>query len=272
MSGMPGVEGGGGTSDRYPERPSGDGAGGPARREPRWGLGDAAAGFLVGFLVASLAVAVWAAAANVPRNAGAAEQTFGVVVAGLLGLWVGLAGSPVLASRLKGSGRLSIDFGLSIRPLTDVPIGVAVGLASQLLLVPVLYLPLHPFVRDLDQRLGQPARQLTGSSTGAGFVVIAVLVCVGAPLVEELYFRGLLLRSLDKRLASLGRVAAPVLSVAVSAVAFGLAHAQSLQLLGLVALGVVLGAMAERFGRLGPGIVAHATFNTVAVVSIALSR
>ena len=45
-----------------------------------------------------------------------------------------------------------------------------------------------------------------------------------------------------------------------------------LQLPALILFGVVLGVLAERTGRLGPGIVAHATFNAVTVISLTVRR
>jgi membrane protease YdiL (CAAX protease family) len=84
---------------------------------------------------------------------------------------------------------------------------------------------------------------------------------VGAPVVEELFFRGLVLRSL------LPLAPAPV-AVVASGVLFGLAHWQGVQFPGLAVFGVVLGVLAYRTGRLTPGIGAHAAFNAVAVLSV----
>jgi membrane protease YdiL (CAAX protease family) len=53
-----------------------------------------------------------------------------------------------------------------------------------------------------------------------------------------------------------------------SAVAFGLAHFELLQLAALILFGLVLALLAERTGRLGPGIVAHATFNAATVLTL----
>lgn len=239
----------------------------------RWGLGDALLGFVVGVITSSLAVVIWVSATG-ERTTSSSTSTVGATVFSLVGLWVGLAGAPVLASRLKGTKQLAVDFGLRLKLWPDVPLGVAVGLGSQLILLPVLYIPVRVLVPHLDQQLGQPAQHLTGGAGGGGLVVLGIFVVLGAPLVEELFFRGLLLRSLEKTkvLASLGRRACPTIAVLISAVAFGLAHLEVLQLLGLTAFGVVLGVLAERWRRLGPGIVAHATFNAVTVLVLAFSR
>jgi membrane protease YdiL (CAAX protease family) len=239
-------------------------------RPPRWGLGDALAGYVVGYLALALAVGIWARASGLRPHGGTYPLTPGVEVAQLLGLWLGLAGAPLVACRLKGSGRMREDFGLALSPWPDLAVGALAGLGSQWVLVPLVYLPIRPLVPGLDRRLGAPAHQLVGSASGAGLVLVALLVCVGAPVVEELFFRGLLLRALERRLGGLR--AGPALSVGASAVLFALAHYEALQLAGLLAFGVVLALLARGFGRLGPGIVAHACFNAVTVVSVVRAR
>ena len=82
-----------------------------------------------------------------------------------------------------------------------------------------------------------------------------------APFVEELYFRGLLMRALWGRM---GRLAAVVLA----AVLFGLAHVQLLQLPALVAFGLVAGILAASTRRLAPAMWAHAAFNGFTVVQL----
>lgn len=245
----------------------------PPPTQGRWGLGDAVVGFVVGIISSFIAVAIWVAVSGSSVTS-TSTTSVGVSVAGLVGLWVGLAGAPVLASRLKGAGHLAVDFGFRLRLWPDVPLGIGVGLGSQLILLPVLYIPLRVLVPHLDQQLGQPAQHLTGGANTGGLVLLGIFVVIGAPMVEELFFRGLLLRSLEKTkgLASLGRRATPTVAVLISAVAFGVAHFELLQLLGLVAFGVILGVLAERWRRLGPGIFAHASFNAVTVIVLALAR
>ena len=245
-----------------------------------FGVPEALAGLAAGFVLATLFVSALGALSGHPgRTSGVGSD-----VASLAGLWCGLAGAAVVASRRARSlvpaasqpspglgltGMLASDYGLSIRPWPDVPLGIAVGLVSQYALVPLFELPLLPFVPHLFQRLGQPAVSLTSDARGAGLVLLGVLVCLGSPLVEELYFRGLLLRGLAGKLAPLGSRIGPVLAVGISGIVFGLVHFEALQLLALAGFGTVLGTLAWRTGRLGPGAVAHMAFNTAAFVSVA---
>jgi membrane protease YdiL (CAAX protease family) len=236
-----------------------------------FGLGAALVGFAAGVACGTIAVSIYATESGHPGH----PATFGANVASLLGLWVGLVGAVLLASR-SGSGprrlaaRLAEDYGLALRPWPDLAIGVAVGLGAQYLLVPLLELPLLPFVPHLFDRLGEPARGLTGGADTVRLVALGLLVCLGSPIVEELFFRGLLLRGLLGVFRT--RRFAPALSVTLSAVAFGLAHFEALQLIGLTGFGLLLGLLAYRTGRLGPGIVAHVVFNTATFVSIALAH
>ena len=95
-------------------------------------------------------------------------------------------------------------------------------------------------------------------------VVSAVMMIVAAPVVEELFFRGLLLRALT---TSIG----PRVANTVQAGVFGLVHYTPEAGIGNVGLllvlassGFVFGWAANRYRSLGPGIVAHAIANAVA--------
>jgi membrane protease YdiL (CAAX protease family) len=186
-----------------------------------------------------------------------------VTVASLLGLWAGLGGGALYAARVRGSGSVARDLGLRVAGWADAAGGVAAGLASQYVMIPLLYLPFELGNPGLRHRLEQPAKQDVGAAHGAALAVVLVFLAVGAPVVEELFFRGLLQRALQQRIG-------PVGAIAGSSVVFGLAHFEALQLPALIAFGVVLGTLAYRTSRLGPGLFAHAAFNAVTVLTIGL--
>jgi hypothetical protein len=225
---------------------------------PRWGLGDAAVGLLVGWVATAVVVAIWAGASG-EKNA---NPTLGALAAGEAALWLGLLGAPIWASRTKGAGSLAKDFGFAFR-WTDAPLGLIAGLLCQYVLVWLVYLPLRQFVSQHD--LEAPVRQVTDNAHGVSYFILTVVVVVGAPIVEELFFRGLVLRSLQRRFGD-------AWAVVGSAVVFGVAHFELLQLPALVALGLVLGIMAVRTRRLGLGIFTHAGFNLVTMIALAVSR
>lgn len=226
----------------------------------RTGVAWAIAGFAAGIVTASLAAALAEAATGwSPRSS--APAPVAVTAADLVGLWVALVGAVVLFSRARGTGRVRDDFGVRFARW-DVPVGVAAGLACQYAVIPLLYLPFERLVPGLSTRLSQPAHSETGAAhTPAALVVLLLFLAVGAPLVEELYFRGLLLRSL-------AGWTNPVVGVVGSGLLFGLAHFEPLQFAGLAVVGMVFGVLAWRSGRLGPSIAAHSTFNAAAVLTV----
>lgn len=247
-----------------------------------FGIGEAVVGLLAGFLLSLVALSVY----DSVTHARAGQESYGATALSLFALWAGLLGAVILASRLhdsrSGEGahrpvvRAAVeDYGLRARLWPDVPLGLAVGVAAQLFLVPLLELPLLPFVPDLYHKLSRPAHSLLGPASSSGeaaLVFISLLICVGSPFVEEMFFRGLLLRGLLGRLRGLGPRLGPAISIVVSGLFFALVHFEPLQFLGLAGFGVVLGLLAWRTGRLGPSMVAHMAFNTTTVIAYVLVR
>lgn len=224
--------------------------------EPRWRVGWAFGGLAAGYFLAFLAVLVWTGVT------GRTDLSFGAIALTQVALWTGFLGAVVLAARRDGSGSVRRDFGLSTR-WRDAMVGVPVGLVCQLVVVPLLYLPFRELI-DVDD-LERPARELAEKAHGVGFVLLAVVLAVGAPIVEELFFRGLLLRSLSRRFGDRWGLAG-------SSVAFAAVHFQLLQFPALLVVGVVFGFLAQRYGRLGPSMSAHAAFNGIVVAALAISR
>ena len=228
------------------------------RGAPSWGLGDAAAGWLIGVLATAIVGAVWAGAS------GNTKLSIGALSVAEVALWVGLAGAPLWATRRKGTGDLGRDFGLRIQASDAV--AVPVGIVSQLILVPLIYLPIEWLSGHHD--VSKPAKEIIGGAHGGGqLALLTAVLVIGAPVVEELFFRGLVLRSIQRRLGASPR--ADLWAVVGSAVVFGLSHFELLQLPALIAFGLILGLLAVRSGRLGPGIWAHAAFNAVTVLLLA---
>ena len=96
-----------------------------------------------------------------------AEPPTWFVLSTLLGLWGGFLGAAVLASRLRGTKRLSVDVGLRFRWI-DL-LGIPIGIVGQYL-VALMYVPIRPHVHDFNQRFSAPAQRLTGGSHGAGLL------------------------------------------------------------------------------------------------------
>jgi membrane protease YdiL (CAAX protease family) len=240
--------------------PPGDADGGTVAAA-REGFAVAVFGFAAGLVLSAVTAAIAEAGTHYRVTEGAPLPVV-VTVADLLGLWVGLVGAAVWWSRTRGTGSLVTDYGCRIGAWWDVPVGAGVGLACQYWLIPVMYRPFEQVDRSLSRQLGQPTQRDVGAAHGSISVAVLLLaLAVGAPLVEELFFRGLLLRSLS-------RWTNPPVAVVATAILFGLAHFEKVQFAGLAVFGMILGLLARRSRRLAPSVAAHSAFNAVAVLSV----
>lgn len=213
----------------------------------------------LGLVGSSVGAAVWA---GVSRSA---KESFGLLVLSLVGLWAGYLATMVVVVRRRSDVRFTEATGLRVAGPGDVGLGLLAGLGSSLVMIPIVYavlLGLHVIHQHQLDKLADPAERLSNLASGPTFAVLFVLIGVGAPIVEELFFRGFLQPAVIRRLGPAG-------GIAITAVVFGAAHFEPLQFPALAAFGGVLGYLAWRTGRLGPGIVAHMAFNALTLVRLA---
>ncbi len=162
-----------------------------------------------------------------------------------------------LISTLKGQGSLVSDFGLRVR-LRDWP-WLAAGVGLQLVATAGV---------ELINLVGGPqpeqdvARALQNSGT-IGRVLGALAVVIGAPLAEELLFRGLLLRSLLRRMPA---VAAALVCGALFAAAHLFDPNAAVLIAPLMLVGVVCSIRAIRTGELSQSLLVHAGFNLLSAI------
>ena len=192
-------------------------------------------------------------------TAGLTGDSEGVLtmLAGQVGFWAVLVGTVLLARR-QTQPDPGATGGLQFR-WVDVPLGALVGVATQLVLVPAIYLPVRGLIDEAQ--LSEPAEDLLDRVDGVGVVAMAIAVVLIAPTVEELFFRGLLLDAMQQRWG----MAAAVLG---SSLVFGATHFQPLQLPALAAAGAVFAVAAVRTGRLGTAITIHGAFNATSFVAL----
>ena len=223
------------------------------------------AGFLLGEVVASVLVEAAAHADDFPGGLSAisklASPPWWSNVLGLVGLWIGF-GAAIAFARTRGE-LADLPRQWSFRP-TDV-LFVALGIGAQFL-VDLAYLPFH--AKDLNK----PVTHLFGGATGFAFVLLSVMTTIGAPVVEEWFFRGVLFRALDAGFGEVMKRGGTVVAAVLSACLFGLAHGEPVQFAGLALLGIILAFVVKRTQRLVPSIITHASFNAVALVSLIYQR
>lgn len=156
----------------------------------------------------------------------------------------------------------------------DAAAGVGYGLLLTVLVYFAVAWPLTELFRQLwGSDVTTPDQLPSGLSTGQA-VAALVLAVIVAPITEELYFRGILFRSIrDKRGFWLGAI--------VSAAIFGLLHSgigpspwrdTLLLQLTMTFTGVALAWIYERRGNLVSNIAAHMTFNAIGMFLILTSR
>lgn len=178
------------------------------------------------------------------------------------GLLLAILGSQVLTLGgvlwwLYARGRLSWRLLGPLRPRwKDLWVGLGVGVSGWLVVTLLLALadatfgPLEP-----------PDQELLKRTTEGGVVttVAIAIAVVGAPIVEEVIFRGLLFQSFRMRFGVFP-------AMGVSAFVWALVHfVAPIYIVSLAIFGFWLAAAFHRTGRLTVVITAHAVFNLIAV-------
>ena len=192
------------------------------------------------FLGAAFAALRWAAADEAGRIVGplAAQAAMGLVI--------------FVGARLVLAGQAEPPRLVAVRRLGTVPL-VLIGIGGFLAQVSAL-----SGARLLSA--AAPAETTIGISPGGWLMVFATSV-VAAPILEEIFFRGLLQPVLSRRSALLGVVATAAL--------FGLAHGLETPFRAVPAFGqgLVLGGVVLLTGRLRSAVVVHAVNNALVLAA-----
>ena len=166
-------------------------------------------------------------------------------------------------SRHWGSDSLRTDIGLAPR-WADLGWGPVIWLAAlgaQIAIAAVIVGLGVPISNNTDG--------ITDLQTDRTYVVsIVITAVIAAPIVEEMVFRGVVLRGLRSTTPA-------VLAIVLQGVLFGCAHLDPVRGRGNVGLVLVLSGVGITFGaaafllrRIGPTIVAHAIFNGVVLLIV----
>jgi hypothetical protein len=186
---------------------------------------------------------------------------------GYLCVWVPLLGAIVGAGVRRGPGFWLYDLRFLVHPM-DLIWGLAVGLLART-------------VTSLIEIAGYGSVGTAGVTFGEtvydgwwlfGALLAPVLV---APVIEELFFRGLVLRAVHSR-ARAGKRAASAIAIGVSGLTFALMHLVALDLSSTATVVVVTSStlifglaaawVSLATGRIGGAIIAHVTFNALVIV------
>ena len=160
------------------------------------------------------------------------------------------------ASRRWGTGDLGTDIGLTPRWI-DLGWGPVIWLGAL-----GAQLTIGAIVIALDVPLVGNTEGIDEIRADRTYVVSLVITAViAAPIVEEMVFRGIVMRGLRSRLPL-------VVVIIAQGLLFGAAHVDPVRGAGNVGLvlvlsgvGIAFGVAVALLGRIGPSIVAHAIFN-----------
>lgn len=244
-------------------------------KKPSWGLGDVATGIATFFLVTLMGgVAIVAVSEFIKSLYGSNLQTNEVItevgflisiLAGAAALFTGFFLYPSSIAKRKGYGSLKKDFGLKFEWI-DIPLGFSVAIVTIIGTAALGYL--YEIVTGSAPQ-GNTSALSESSSSVLVLLAIVFTTVVVAPICEEVFFRGLVMRSLQKKFDN------TIVSVAGSSLLFGVMHmmtggSAAFVVISTSLFGLVFAALAVYTKRLGPAITAHAFLNAIVVTSTVL--
>jgi CAAX protease family protein len=225
----------------------------PDVRPRWWGLGDFWITLALYLFFALIAGMVLLAVPDRPD-----PQAWAIVLSLALP-WIGLAGWPLLSTSRKGLGPVR-ELRLTGRP-RDLGLGVIAGLVG-LVLASVVAVVLEFFTDSpLNSAVGDLAESMESASPGP-LILLAVLSAFGAPVVEEIAFRGLMFGALEKRGTPQGW------TIVLTAVVFALFHFEPVRLPVLLVIGLVLGWVRARTGSTLASMAAHMANNLPGAIAL----
>jgi membrane protease YdiL (CAAX protease family) len=221
--------------------------------------------YLVGSVAAELFQGIGVSITHFPGGLNqlsqVAEPPGWSIAVSLLGVWLGLGIGAWFILRRHWVSSLR---GLFAAKWSDL-FFVLIGVGAQFV-ISAAYAPFH-----LGSKMDVPVRYLFGGA--GGFLwLLGVMSIAGAPLVEETVFRGVMYRGFFENFRERNEKRAASWSIVLSALLFAGAHFEALQLPGLFFVGLVLGYLVRKTGRLIPSIVTHASFNAVAFAVVAFTQ
>ena len=173
--------------------------------------------------------------------------------------WIALLGGAWVFAAARGHSRPG--WRLSFEPV-DVPIGLATGVLLQIPVIVVLYTVLQAIFGEFA--LSNRAQTLIDQvDNPLKVIAVFAFIAVGAPVVEEIFYRGLVQRALVDRFGA-------VVGIGVAGITFGAVHFSLVEFPALAAVGITFGILYHRTGRLATPIIAHIAFNSFTLIVLLL--
>ena len=210
-----------------------------------------------------LTVVVTSSAVSGSNNTATENPTTFVVALSALGLWLPFVFMLRWVARRAGTD-FRTYFGLRFAKIDWL--GIPLGVFCQVVLMNVVNWPLNKWWPETfnPERIETRARDLVDNAQGAWFIVLFVVVVIGAPFVEELVYRGFIQGGLQTRIGS-------TWALIITSAWFAVVHMEPIEFPGLFAFAIVLGLCYRRTQRVGLSIVTHLAFNATGLLLVALS-
>jgi membrane protease YdiL (CAAX protease family) len=216
------------------------------------------ASLLASIVLASVAVQIWSYFSHGPLFIHGDLVPQGEL-ADLIGVWVGMLAGAFFFAFLSKTSLINL-VGLRFKPIDAI--FFIIGIACQILLVNILYFPFEKLIHGLTKQINQTAISETKLLSGAWLIILGFCIVLIAPIVEEIFFRGIVLHWAQDITGT--KVKAALLSSAL----FAIMHFVPIEIPALFALGMILSYLQMRFNRLGPCIAVHVGFNFLAIVLV----
>ncbi len=200
---------------------------------------------------------------GVDNSTTADSPTTWVLALSALGLWVPfMLMLRLVARRSRANFRQYFGLRFATRDLLGIPLGIF----CQVVLMNAVNWPLNKWKPKIfnPQRIETRAKDMVDVAHGAWFVVLVLVVAVGAPLVEELVYRGFIQGGLQSRIGG-------TWALFITAAWFTVVHLEPIEFPGLFAFAIVLGLCYKRTQRVGLSVVTHLAFNATGLLLVVLT-
>jgi hypothetical protein len=213
-------------------------------------------------LVGALALSALGALLVVPF--GGSVHSLEALCLSQAGLWLALFAACKVAVVRHGDGKLR-ELGLVRFSWRQVGTGALVGIVMRFVAGALAVAIAQLFPGEQWKNTAAPGTAIDRNALS--ITVLALILVVGAPFFEELYFRGLVQGAFTSRTGA--RFALFAQAACFGAVHYRLGMNLAETTVTVVTIGVtgaVLGSLRWHAEKLGPGMAAHAVFNAVAAV------
>ena len=144
---------------------------------------------------------------------------------------------------------------LSLNKITKSKIAIIAVLAIAL----EVFITISLYVLPISEQLINEYFKNVNYLMGGNFILVFIAVVIFAPIVEEIIFRGLLLKHLNN-------VMPTIVAILISSIIFGIGHGQLIWIIYATLIGIILSIVVIRCKSLTASITLHAVLNLTSYI------